>query len=212
MPRAMPAPDDDHPRRRDPEATRAAILEAAETLFVERGPSATATSAVARRAGVTKSLIHHHFGSKEDLWEEVRKRHFERYYEAQIQMLENAEGTAELLRDSVVAYFRFLQEEPNAVRFFSWRFIEAEDPSLDLEEELFDLGMERIRQAQASGELRADLEPIVIIKAFLGMVFYWFQSKSFLCQIMGEDWDEDAMDETYIEDVVKIFMEGIRPR
>ncbi len=208
----MTTPPEDTPRRRDPEATRQAILEAAETLFVERGPSATATSAVARRAGVTKSLIHHHFGSKEDLWKEVRKRHFERYYEAQIEMLQSADGTADLLRDSVVAYFRFLQVDPEAVRFLSWRFIEDEDPCLELEEELFELGMKRIRQAQESGELRADLEPISIIKAFLGMIFHWHQSKRFLCQIMGENCDPDAMDETYIDDVVKIFMEGIRPR
>ena len=51
-------------RRYDPEGTRAAILEAARRIFVERGPAAVALSEIAEASGVTKSLIHHHFGSK----------------------------------------------------------------------------------------------------------------------------------------------------
>src|SRR5690606_25552520 len=54
-------------RRRDPDATRAEILEAAEQLFLQDGFGRTSISAIARLAGVTKSLIHHHFGTKEAL-------------------------------------------------------------------------------------------------------------------------------------------------
>ena len=66
-------------QQRNPEATRASILEAAEEVFLEKGYSAAALSAIARRAGVTKSLLHHHFGSKEGLWHEVKLRRFSHY-------------------------------------------------------------------------------------------------------------------------------------
>ena len=46
----------------------AAILEAAIPLFAERGFEAVALSAIAERAGVCKSNIFHHFGSKELLY------------------------------------------------------------------------------------------------------------------------------------------------
>ena len=39
--------------RRDPEATRAAILEAAEEAFLQKGVADASTSLIARRAGVT---------------------------------------------------------------------------------------------------------------------------------------------------------------
>ncbi len=199
-------------RRRDPEATRAAILDAAEELFLTAGLAETPTSRIARRAGVTKSLIHHHFGSKEELWDEVKRRHFDNYYEAQKQMLASSRGTAELLAQSLVTYFRYLQSDPHAVRFMSWRFVETEDPCLTQEDELFELGMERIREAQASGELRPDLEPLSMIKAFLAMALHWFQTKPLLCQMLGEGADVEAVEETYLDDVVKIFLDGVRPR
>ena len=212
----MPSiPENSHTtrRRRDPEATREAILEAAAELFLTLGPADTPTSRIAREAGVTKSLIHHHFGSKEDLWDEVKRRRFGKYYEAQRQMLSSSRGTAELLRDSLRAYFRFLQNDPLSVRFMSWRFVESgEDPCLAQESQLFELGIERIQEAQQSGELRSDLEPISMIKAFLAMALHWFQTKPVLCQILGETVDADELEEKYLEDISKLFLEGVRPR
>ena len=142
-----PDPDKNAPasrRKRDPEATRTALLDAAEELFLEFGPADTPISRIARRAGVTKSLIHHHFGSKEGLWEEIKARHFGQYYEVQKQLLMKSEGTAELLRESIVAYFRFLQSDPRSVSFMSWRFVESDNTCLDQEDDLFEIGIERV--------------------------------------------------------------------
>lgn len=200
------------PRRRDPEATRAAILDAAEALFIDQGVAATPTSAIARRAKVTKSLIHHHFGTKEALWTEVKERHFRKYYDVQKQMLASSKGTAQLLRDSIIAYFRFLQQDPDAVRFTSWRFVETDDPCLQEEQELYDMGVQRIREAQEAGELRADLEPIFILKAFLGLAMHWFQSKSVFCQLLGETADPDTLDEDYLQNILELFFAGVTPR
>jgi AcrR family transcriptional regulator len=54
-------------RRRDPEASRAAILEAAREVFTERGYARATIREIARRAGVTHGLVMRHFGSKEQL-------------------------------------------------------------------------------------------------------------------------------------------------
>jgi AcrR family transcriptional regulator len=55
-------------RTRQPEARRAAILEAARAAFAEHGFSGTTIREVARRAGVTHGLVIRHFGSKERLF------------------------------------------------------------------------------------------------------------------------------------------------
>jgi AcrR family transcriptional regulator len=54
-------------RRRDPEASRAAILVAAREVFAERGYAGATIREIARRAGVTHGLVMRHFGSKEQL-------------------------------------------------------------------------------------------------------------------------------------------------
>jgi DNA-binding transcriptional regulator YbjK len=53
--------------RRDPEAHRAAILQAARETLAENGYARTTIREVARRAGVTHGLVMRHFGSKEQL-------------------------------------------------------------------------------------------------------------------------------------------------
>jgi AcrR family transcriptional regulator len=64
----MESPSEGRPkRRRDPEASRAAILEAASEVFNERGYAGATIREIARRAGVTHGLVMRHFGSKEQL-------------------------------------------------------------------------------------------------------------------------------------------------
>jgi AcrR family transcriptional regulator len=48
--------------------TRAAILDAARALFASGGLSGTSIRAVATRAGVDPALVHHYFGTKDDLF------------------------------------------------------------------------------------------------------------------------------------------------
>lgn len=55
-------------RRRNPEASRAAILAAARSAFAENGYAAATIRDIARRAGVTHGLVMMHFTSKEQLF------------------------------------------------------------------------------------------------------------------------------------------------
>jgi AcrR family transcriptional regulator len=58
-----------HPReKRDPEATRHALLGAAADLFAEHGFDAVSVEDVAERAGVNKALVSYHFGGKRGLY------------------------------------------------------------------------------------------------------------------------------------------------
>src|SRR5690348_11114784 len=54
-------------RRPGPSSTRQEILEAARLLFAQRGYQATTMRAIAAEAGVNAALLHHYYGSKEQL-------------------------------------------------------------------------------------------------------------------------------------------------
>src|SRR5688500_13114484 len=60
--------------KRDPERTRAALLDAALVEFSARGRAGARTSAIAARAGVNKQLISHHFGGKDGLYRALVER------------------------------------------------------------------------------------------------------------------------------------------
>lgn len=60
-------------RRREmySEATKAALLDAATTLFAERGYGGTSLELVASASQVTRGAVYHHFASKQALFEAV---------------------------------------------------------------------------------------------------------------------------------------------
>jgi AcrR family transcriptional regulator len=58
-------------RRPGPSQTRDQILQAARGLFAERGYTRTTIRSVAAAAGVNQGLVHHYFGSKQQLYREA---------------------------------------------------------------------------------------------------------------------------------------------
>ena len=50
------------------------ILQAAESLFAEKGYDNVSTEEIARTAGVSKGLVYHYFKIKEDLLVEIMER------------------------------------------------------------------------------------------------------------------------------------------
>ena len=52
-------------------ATRGALLASGRALFAERGFAGTAREEIVERAGVTRGALHHHFGTKQDLFAAV---------------------------------------------------------------------------------------------------------------------------------------------
>jgi TetR/AcrR family transcriptional repressor of mexJK operon len=61
-------------RQRRAEIKRAAILDAAEELFVSSGYELTSVDAIAARAAVSKRTVYDHFGDKESLFRSVLVR------------------------------------------------------------------------------------------------------------------------------------------
>ncbi|MFN2611799.1 MAG: TetR/AcrR family transcriptional regulator [Solirubrobacterales bacterium] len=57
--------------RLEPDIRREQILEVARRLFSERTYAAVSTVDIAREAGVARGLLHHHFGTKRELYLEV---------------------------------------------------------------------------------------------------------------------------------------------
>jgi TetR/AcrR family transcriptional regulator len=62
------APSKPAARRRDPQGSREALLKAARHEFARKGLAGARVDEIARRAGVNKQLVYHHFGDKDALY------------------------------------------------------------------------------------------------------------------------------------------------
>ena len=78
-------------------ATRRALIDAARSLFAERGYAAVPVAEIAARAGVTTGALYHQFGSKQDVFRAVYSELVARVAERVV--LARGEGAPTLLGD-----------------------------------------------------------------------------------------------------------------
>jgi TetR/AcrR family transcriptional regulator len=199
-------------RRRDPDATRLAILDSAETIFVEKGFAAASMSDIAAHAAVTKSLIHHHFGSKEELWLEVKRRSLEEYIKAQSAIMASTTADRETLAESMRIYFHFLEHNPGFVRLSAWMNLEDPKLSAPANPDLLHRGVERLRKAQAQGAFRSDVDAWHIMFTVFALSNYWFQARHAHGHEIYADRDPGVADRKFLDDTLKILLEGVIPR
>jgi AcrR family transcriptional regulator len=107
-------------RERNPARSRAAILDAAERLFADRGFEATSLTDVGALAGVSRATPGYFFGSKAELYRAVLDRCFDEVRTAvragRERALASGRNPEDILAGAVGDYYDFLTSHPNFVR------------------------------------------------------------------------------------------------
>jgi AcrR family transcriptional regulator len=96
--------------KRDPAATRQALLRAGAELFAERGFDGVSTEDIAERAGVNKALISYHFRGKRGLYVAILRSTFAAMAERLAAIEASAPGAREALR-AILEVFRDMTQE-----------------------------------------------------------------------------------------------------
>jgi TetR/AcrR family transcriptional regulator len=195
------------PQTRDAEATRARILKSARQLFISHGFAAVSMRQLAEACAVNKSLIHHHFGNKEQLWEAVKAQMLDDYVEQQKALLQSDKPVdVGLLEDSVRGYFEFLRDNPGVVRLFAWTHLEEDQSCGQSDRELVALGAGRVAEAQHAGIVRADVNPTHVVTIFLNTCTHWFEAHTH-----HQEWSGIGTNEEFLDDFLKVFLDGLKP-
>jgi TetR/AcrR family transcriptional regulator len=182
-------------RQRNPERSRERILAAALEEFSERGFAGARVDAIARRAGLNKQLISHHFGGKQALYDAAMSARRARAGGE----LTDQPGS---LPASLGALFERGRSDPTWLRVLLWEALdEADDiPGSD------EIGQRRRRYAdrtawvvgeQAAGRLPADLEPELLLMSLLGAAMYPLLLPQVCKLITGEAPDSDQFADRY---------------
>lgn len=82
------------PETRGASATKARILDAAESLFMEHGFEATSLRLITAAAGVNLAAVNYHFGSKEELFQAVLTRRLDPMNQERVLLLTRYEREA----------------------------------------------------------------------------------------------------------------------
>ncbi len=106
--------------KRDPEATRRRLMEAAIKLFAEKGRDGTSVDEICKTSGVNCRMIYHYFGSKDGLYMAMLKHVYGRLHEIAMNVDADSPLLADYLETLTERYFRFLQKNPEFVAVLRW--------------------------------------------------------------------------------------------
>ena len=112
------------PREHD-DATRVALLAAAERLIDEHGPDAASVRAVADEVGTTTRAVYSVFGGKQGLLETLATRLFEVLGAAIDAVPVTGDPAADVVEVSVAGFRRTALEHPSLYRLVFFRMIPA---------------------------------------------------------------------------------------
>ena len=195
----------------NPELSQAKILASAQALFIEKGFDGTSMSAIARHSGVTQSMIHHYFGSKEELWQAVKKLSYDEYLAHQQQLLDLDEGDiGSFIQKSIHSRFQFFQDNPQTVRLLSWLQIMVDPSGMETGQEIGRQLLDKIRQEQAAGSIRDDIEAENILAISVALTTHWFQSRHIIQNLAGTlDAETETADAHYLSAIIKVLTDGL---
>ncbi|SES25171.1 transcriptional regulator, TetR family [Lentzea albida] len=162
-------------RKRDPERTRALLLEAAAAEFGAKGYAATRTTDIAARAGVNKQLISYYFGGKEGLYKELATS----WHSSAAEMA----STEEPLADVIASFVHTTLTDHG--RLWAWSNLAGDSPPTD--EAFLRAQVDQMRLRQAAGELPADLDPGLLLLALMAAASAPLTLRHTAGQITGED-------------------------
>ena len=194
--RRAPAP---HERRRDPERTKARILEAATAEFAAKGFAGARVSEIAARAGVNQQLIAYYFDGKEGLYREMGRRW--RAYEAETipDDMAMAEAAGRYVRASV---------EHLGGRLLAWDGLtdtgedddeEAQERNARLRHEV-----EQLRERQRAGELDDRLDPAALLLIAMSAANALAVYPQLARGIFGADGGSPEVVERYAEQLARL--------
>ena len=193
-------------RVRDPEGTRAAVLDAAERLFAEEGFAATSMRDISSASGVSHPLIHHHFGSKESLYSAVKRR-LKEGYARRFPRAARAVNRPLSVRAEMRRIMAFLGSSPMLIRLALRTRLDRDKQVWPGEPDMFDTLRRRIKVSQDRGLIRDDLDPAHLSLMMLGLVMFWVENRDNFSECLGVDVKEDD----YLRQAIALIERGASP-
>jgi AcrR family transcriptional regulator len=163
----------DAPRKRGrPGYDLEAVLATAVRLFNEQGYDFTSMFEIARALGITKSSVYHHIAGKEQLLQMAIDRALDGLFEAADEVealpVSAEERLEQLIRRSVLVLAERIEFVTLLLRVRG--NTEVEQHALIRRRDFDARVTEFVKQAQAEGDIRADVDPALAARLLFGMV------------------------------------------
>jgi TetR/AcrR family fatty acid metabolism transcriptional regulator len=152
------------------EEKRRQILAAAVRVFARSGFHTSRVGDIAEEAGVAHGLLYHYFSSKDEVLETIFREQWGVLVERISAIEESGEPAVDQLRHVAAIVLRNWRHQPDVIRVLVREIARSPEVQQRIGELVKPIAAVQriIERGQASGELRADLEPQFAAVAFYG--------------------------------------------
>ena len=193
-------------------AHRDVIVREALHEFASKGFAGATTVAIAKRAGVTQPLIHHHFGSKEKLWEHVLAEMFGALTQALVGADDASGGQRARIERLLRTLVTFASEHPELSRLIRLESASGGAPFEHMYREhiapLLKFFESVVQDAIASGHMRR-APPGFIYFATVGLCTQLFAEPATAKRAFGIDARSAKTAAAYADFVVAVFFDAL---
>ncbi len=188
------------------------LIACAGPLFAERGFDGVSLSKIARKAGISKATIFHHFPSKEALYLAVIADAALAFRKILESVLCEETSLGDNLKSMMCSHLEHMERRHHITQLVL-RELQTRDPvrSRVLVEKAFganfQLILDRLKRAVEAGQIRPGVSPAMVAMMLLSANVLMFQARTTLTHLPDVDFMDDSKD--FASRIVDIVMAGI---
>lgn len=193
------------------------ILDAAKTLFGEKGYESTSVRDIAELSGTNAASISYYFGSKEELFKMITRTCLKNTHKI-IGVLDEEPDSLEGLKIILKNFFKLfvqLRSEDPSTYFFVNRNI---DLLIELEPETFKKDIwiimeslvELIQRVKKKRLLKKEIVPDVFAAVLFASLSHLFRDANIHCQFSASNTFDEEYRNQFINQVINCFIDGAK--
>jgi AcrR family transcriptional regulator len=200
---------------RDPERTRAAILDAATQEFTANGLNGARVDAIAQRAGANKRMIYHYFGGKDGLYLAVLEAAYEAIRVAELELHLADRDPVDGMRELVLFTWRYFLKHPEFLSLLGTEnlnkasYLKRSKRIRELHSPLVGIISTLLERGEKARVFRPGVDPVQLYVTIASLGFFYLSNVHTLSTIFGRDLSAPRSIEArgqHIVDVVLNFL------
>jgi len=176
---------------RDPEQSRARILQAARTEFAQHGLGGARVDRIARLAGINKRMLYHYFGNKDDLFCAVLEANYTHKRDSERALALESEEPREAIRKLVTLTWNYYLEHPeflrllNSANLYQAQHVRASTQVRKMRTPFVNRIGAILEKGVAQEVFRAGVDPAQLYISIAGLSYFYLSNQHTLSAIFG---------------------------
>ena len=201
---------------RDPDRTRARVLEAATAEFARYGLGGARVDRIATRAGANKRMLYYYFGSKEKLFLAVLEENYARIRSAERTLDLEHRDPREALKCLVKFTWHYYIRHPefltllNSENLHKGRHVRRSRRVLELQFPLVDALGRILRRGERAGLFRRGVDPVQLYISIAGEGYFYLSNRYTLSRIFARDLMERSALAARAQHNVEMILNALR--